>query len=146
MEIDPHLFEIRANLDDQSPEQLAPMLDLLLAQGAADAWLTPIIMKKGRPALQLSLLVKKELLNQFEELIFKHTTTLGFRYSPVTAHRLERRFEEVDTPWGRVKIKLGFYNGKMTTFAPEFEDCAQLARETGIPLKEVFAAANLAFG
>ncbi len=145
MLIEHEYIEVRSNIDDQSPEQLAPLLEDLITLGAADAWLTHILMKKGRPGVQLSVLCTQNSLHLVEEFIFTNTTALGFRYTPVTRHALERRFEEVQTPYGPIKIKLGFYQGANVGYAPEYEDCAKLAKEKGVPLKDVFAEANRAY-
>lgn len=142
MEIDDELLLLEANLDDQSPEELSPLLDLFLNAGVRDAYFTPIIMKKGRPALKLSLLFNKFKLAEIEELVFTHTSSFGFRITETTCHRLARHFEEVQTKYGPVKIKIGEYQGKRVSFAPEFEDCALLAKKSGQPLKVIFSEAN----
>ncbi len=145
MEIDDELLLLEANLDDQSPEELSPLLDLFLGAGVRDAYFTPIIMKKGRPALKLSLLFNKFKLAEIEELVFTHTSTFGFRVFETTCHRLDRSFEEVETQWGTVKIKIGKYQGRRVSFAPEFDDCAALAKKSGQPLKVIFSEANHAY-
>ena len=145
MEIDDQLLTLEVNLDDQSPEELAPLLDLFLEAGARDAFFVPIIMKKGRPALKLTLLVDKYELAKMEELVFTHTTSFGFRITESTCHRLTRFFTEVETKYGVVKIKVGQYQGKEVSFAPEFEDCKLLANKSGQPLKLIFQAANQAY-
>ena len=145
MKIEKEILEVRSNLDDQSPEQIAPLLEDLIELGALDAWLTPIIMKKGRPALQLNVLCEANLLEKIERFIFTHTTALGFRYTPVTRHALERRIEEIETRYGMVRVKVGLYRDEKVGYAPEYEDCALLAKTLGIPIKEVFAEANRAY-
>lgn len=92
--------------------------------------------------MQLNLLCTCSLLEKIEAYIFTHTTGLGFRYHPVTRHTLERRMIEIETQYGKIHIKIGQYEGREVSFAPEYEDCAKLARALKIPLKEVFAEAN----
>ena len=143
--LDPDLLELSANLDDMNPEFLAHVFDRLFAVGAKDVWAVPILMKKGRPAVTLKVLFPASLLPQVEEVIFAETTTLGLRYHPLTCHRLEKRLVEVQTPWGKVPVKLGYLGGQLTQVSPEFEACKTLALKAQVPLKEVYEAAKKAF-
>ena len=138
-EIDPHTMKVEANLDDVSGELLGYAMDKLFDAGALDVYYVPIYMKKNRPAVILTVLCRVETLPAIRELIFRETTTLGLRYSPLTVHRLERRFRRVSTRWGTVRIKTGFYGGEVVQEAPEYEDCKQIAEANGVALKEVFA-------
>ena len=144
-QIDKDLLEIACNLDNQSPETLAPLLDRLLKAGAKDAWLTPIVMKKGRLAVCLQVLAKGADLEKIERLIFNETKTLGLRYYPVTCHRLEKRWFLVQTPWGGVGVKLGYMDGELMQASPEFEDCLALANSASVPLEQVYRAALAAW-
>jgi len=137
-EIDNEMIEIRVNLDDLNPEIYTHIMDLLFKSGAKDVFLTPIIMKKGRPGLLLTVLSKSNLLNKIKEIIFKETSTLGLRYHSTTCHRLERSFQKVSTPWGELTVKIGYYQGEMVNFAPEFDQCTKLATENNIPLKQIY--------
>ncbi|MFA7171854.1 MAG: nickel pincer cofactor biosynthesis protein LarC [Kiritimatiellia bacterium] len=137
---------LETNLDDCNPEWLGTLLEELLEIGALDVWHTPIIMKKGRPAIQLSVLAEPNSSESCKTLIFKSTTTFGIRSSNVTRAELERQFMEVETAWGRVSVKCGILNGQTITLAPEHDCCASLAKAAGITVKEVSTAAALIAG
>src|SRR6476661_4067836 len=96
------VVKIEANLDDLSPEITAATMERLMAAGALDAWLTPIQMKKGRPAVMLSVLCEEEKQNALLDLIFAETSTFGVRLERMIRLKLERRFREVQTPYGAV--------------------------------------------
>ncbi|MBI5015582.1 MAG: LarC family nickel insertion protein [Deltaproteobacteria bacterium] len=138
------LLVLEANLDDLSPELLATLPDTCLEAGALDAWLTPALMKKGRPAHCLSALCTEDAAAAVEEAIFRHSSTLGVRRLRVERDALARVWEEVETPWGSVRVKIGLLEGAPVNRAPEFEDCRARAREAGVPLKQVYAAAMAA--
>ncbi|MGC4123098.1 MAG: nickel pincer cofactor biosynthesis protein LarC [Myxococcales bacterium] len=132
---------LEANLDDATPQLLAHVVDRLLAAGALDAWIAPVTMKKGRPGHVLGALAPAALRAGLTELILRETPSLGVRVHPVERAVLERRFEEVETPWGPVKVKIGMLSSADVNATPEYEDCARLAREKDVPLKQVLAAA-----
>jgi len=135
------LLVLECNLDDQNPEIMPYVLEKLLAAGALDAWLQPVIMKKGRPAQTLKVLCRPEQKPELQQILFKETTTLGVRFYPVERAALERRWKTVQTPWGDVRVKEGLMDGKVVNAFPEFEDCKKLAEEKGIPLKDIETAA-----
>ncbi|MCL4545625.1 MAG: nickel pincer cofactor biosynthesis protein LarC [Chloroflexi bacterium] len=139
------LHILTCNIDDMQPEFYATVLDKLLSRGALDAWISPILMKKGRPALQLSTLCDPQETPSLQELLFRETTTLGIRVQTVERIALDRRWETVETPFGAVRIKLGILNGQVVNVAPEFEDCARVARSNQVPEKLVFQAAIRAY-
>lgn len=134
-------FALEANLDDATPQLLAHALERLLEQGALDAWIAPVTMKKGRPGHLLGALCPGPLRAKLTEMLLRETPTLGVRAWRVERAALERQFQEVETPYGRVKVKLGLLSGRRVNASPEYEDCARLAKEKGVPLKEVLAAA-----
>jgi len=136
--IDEEMFVVQSNLDDMNPEWCSHISDSLFAAGANDVYWIPIIMKKGRPGLMLNVLVQADRLEQVEDVIFRETTTLGLRYIRTTCHRLGRRFEIVETPWGQVSVKEGYHREELVQFAPEFADCERIAKEHGVPLKAVY--------
>ncbi|MDH5560217.1 MAG: LarC family nickel insertion protein [Deltaproteobacteria bacterium] len=138
MEIDDEMLEIKANIDDMNPELYSYVIGRLFDGGANDVYLTPIIMKKGRPALKLNVLVHRSKILVIRDIILSETTTLGLRYYPVTCVRLRRSIVKVETPWGKVDVKLGFQGEKMVNFAPENKDCEKIAAEWKIPLKDVY--------
>lgn len=135
------LLVLECNLDDMNPEILPYVLEKLLSAGALDAWLQPIVMKKGRPAQMLKVLCREESQPVLQKIIFTETTTLGIRSYPVQRTALARSWKKVSTPWGEVRVKEGMLDGQMVNAAPEFEDCRQIAEKSGQPLKAVAAAA-----
>ncbi|MFN3466315.1 MAG: nickel insertion protein, partial [Candidatus Brocadiales bacterium] len=102
---------------------------------------TPIQMKKNRPGILLSALVPEAARPDVEMVFFQETTTFGIRAYRVARKRLQRMPAEVDTPYGRVKVKVGWLNGQVRRVAPEYEDCRRIAEEKGIPLRVVYQAA-----
>lgn len=134
---------VEANIDDLNPQNYDYVMDKLFKNGALDVWLTPIIMKKGRPAVLLSALIPGtgEFLQSISAILLAETTTLGMRHYKVQRIMADRKFVQVDLPWGKVNIKYGMCQGKVCNYAPEYEDCRKLAEEHGIPLKTVQQAA-----
>jgi uncharacterized protein (TIGR00299 family) protein len=135
------VVQVEANLDDMSPELCEHVAERLFAAGALDVWWTPVVMKKSRPALVLGVLAPTGRREDVLATILRETTTLGARFGEVGRRTLERRVEEVATPWGTVAVKLGLLAGEVVNVAPEYESCRARAREHGVPLKDVFAAA-----
>jgi hypothetical protein len=136
-----HLMLLAANIDDLPAEILGTLIDTCLQAGALDAWLTPVLMKKGRPASLLHALCPADRTWAVERSLFRSSSTLGIRRSWVERDALGRLWEEADTPWGRVRIKVGRLGNEVVNRAPEFEDCLRLAEVAGVPVKEVYAAA-----
>jgi uncharacterized protein (TIGR00299 family) protein len=136
------LVLLETNIDDQPAEQLAYAVEQLLALGALDAWLAPIQMKKGRIGTLLSALAPAELEQAAVALIMRETTTLGVRRRAVERHVCEREIVTVATPLGAVRVKRKRWQGEDLGAAPEYEDCARLAREHGVPLQEVYRLAQ----
>ena len=134
---------VEANIDDMNPEIYGYLLDLLLERGARDVYITPIHMKKGRPANLLSALVDEAQLDAVVHTILVETTTIGVRYHPVERRKLERSSATVPTPYGPVRVKVSRFDGRRRT-APEFDDCARLAREHRVPIQSIYAAARAA--
>jgi uncharacterized protein (TIGR00299 family) protein len=131
---------IEANLDDASPEVLGYAAERLLEAGALDVALAPLVMKKGRPGTRLQVVARPEDRERLAAIVFAETTTLGVRWWTAERRVQERRWVEVDTRYGRVRIKVG-----ECTWAPEYEDCRRLARDAGVPLKDVLAEAGFAY-
>lgn len=132
------------NIDDMSGEVWPYVQEKLMAAGALDAWITPIIMKKGRPAQMLSVLMHPQDLPVLEKIILTETTTLGMRYYDVARHCSERSFIEVKLPQGSVKVKFSQAGGQILNIAPEFEDCRKLAEASKMPLKKIMQMAAAA--
>jgi uncharacterized protein (TIGR00299 family) protein len=133
---------LACNIDDLDPRVWPDVLAVLLAAGARDAWLTPIIMKKGRPAHTLSALVGPAEAAAVRDAIFMHTSTLGLRETAVVKRALERRFRAVYVDGQRIAVKLGSLpDGRMTTAQPEWEDVRRAAAALGRPARAVIAEA-----
>ena len=135
-----HVLE--ANVDDLDPRLWPAVLDRLLAAGAVDAWLTPVLMKKGRPAHTLSALVPQAQLSAVRAVFFRETSTLGLRETPVTKRALVRTFSSVEVGGRQVAVKHGWYDGELVTSTPEWEDVARVAEELGLPVRQVLEAAQ----
>ncbi|MGG1517538.1 nickel insertion protein [Paenibacillus oryzisoli] len=143
--VDDHMLLVQANLDDMNPEWVSFLMDKLFDAGANDVYVVPIIMKKGRPGIMLNVLIEEERLSAVEEVIFSESTTLGLRYLHASCHRLAREFEHVETKWGTLTVKVGYHAGKLVQFAPEFKECEQVAKQYGVPLKQVYEEVRLQF-
>lgn len=131
------MIQIEANIDNMNPELYTPLLENLLALGVNDAWFTPIIMKKGRPAILLAILCSEERLKQVEEFLFTETTTIGFRYFQVQRSICERKFDMVDYEGHTIHVKRAFYEGRCVNTSLEYEDVARVAAALKRPLKVV---------
>ncbi len=131
------LTVLECNLDDASPQLVSSVLERLMTAGALDVWVTPVVMKKGRPGHLLGVLCTPEKKQALVELLLVESTSLGVRASQVERFALDRRFDSVTTPWGAVQVKVGLRAGRVVNVAPEFEDCRALAETAKVPLKEV---------
>ncbi len=139
------IYVLETHLDDLSPQLMAHLAERLMAAGALDVGLSPLLMKKGRPGQRLTVVCRAGDRKPLTELIFRESTTLGVRAYPVERDELERRHIEVETPYGRIRIKLGLLRGEVVNAAPEYDDCLAAAEQHGVPLKEVMFAAMAAF-
>ncbi len=136
---------LETTLDDLPGELVPHVLDALRAAGAADAWARPVLMKKGRPGIELACIAAPERGDALRRVLFRETTTLGVRGRLVEKWALERSWVEVEVGGGLVRLKLGRLDGEVVNVAPEFADCEAAARATGLPLKEVYARARAAY-
>lgn len=139
------VWVLEANLDDLSPQLVSVALDAVLAAGALDAWVAPVTMKKGRPGHLFGALAQGADRARVEETIFRETSTLGIRIARWERAVLDRELLEVETEYGKVRVKVGRLHGVQLNAAPEFEDCRQAAGRHGVAVKEVMAAALSAF-
>jgi uncharacterized protein (TIGR00299 family) protein len=130
---------VEANIDDMNPELYTLIEEKLFENGALDVYKTNIIMKKGRPAIKLSVLVDNDKLEVIENILFTETTTLGIREYGVKKKMLKRQFEKVNTKYGDITIKKGLLNGQVIKIKPEFEDCKKLAEESNIPIRDIYS-------
>ncbi len=129
---------IECNIDDMNPEFYDYIINLLFDAGAKDVYITPIIMKKSRPAVTLSVLCKSSSEKAVEEILFRETSSLGLRKHTVEKIMLKRKIDSVTTKYGKVKIKSAFYNDTLVKSKPEYEDCIKIAKKENIPIKEVY--------
>lgn len=136
-----HLALLATNVDDMNPEWLPAVVERLLAAGARDVWLTPIVMKKGRPAHTLSVLADPAAVPSLREVVYTHTTSLGIRESRVDRHRLVRETVTVETAWGRIRVKVATLPGGEQRASPEYEDCRRISEQRGVPLQSLYEAA-----
>jgi pyridinium-3,5-bisthiocarboxylic acid mononucleotide nickel chelatase len=132
---------IEANIDDMPSEFCGYLLDRLFAAGARDVWFTPIVMKKGRPALTVSALCAADLREAVGAVLLAESTSIGYRYRPVGRRTLSRSSVEVATPFGAVSVKVASDGERVLNAAPEFEAVRRLAEAAGVSWKEVYAAA-----
>jgi uncharacterized protein (TIGR00299 family) protein len=132
---------IEANIDDLNPQVLAYTTERLVEFGALDVSLQPVQMKKGRAGTLLRAVAKPEHREAIAQLIFAETSTLGVRIYPAERRVQARTFTEVETPHGKVRIKVSSEG----SYAPEYEDCRRLATQTGVALKHIIAEANFAY-
>ncbi|MGQ9505903.1 MAG: nickel pincer cofactor biosynthesis protein LarC [Thermogutta sp.] len=139
------VWMVQTNWDDAPGELIGYVIEQLWKLGVLDVFVTPIQMKKNRPAVQLTVLCLVELIPQVEQILFRETTTLGVRFWPVERHTLLRRAEIVETPYGPVQGKVSFLPDGEARFSPEFEACRKLAGEKNLPLRVIYEAAELAF-
>src|SRR5262249_7210265 len=137
------VWVLETNLDDLPAEVIGYCYDLLLKAGALDVFTTPIFMKKNRPGVLLSVLAPEANLSALDAILCRETTTSGVRRYPAQRHKLHRKPHTVETPWGPVQGKLGWREGRPPVFSPEYEDCARVAREHGVALREVYRVAQL---
>jgi hypothetical protein len=130
---------VQTNLDDVPGEVVGYCFDALFAAGALDVFTTAIQMKKNRPGVMLSVLVSEEKLGEIEAILFRETQTFGLRRTRMERSKLDREIITVPTPWGDLRAKRGLRDG-LEVLTPEYEDCARVAREHNIPLRQVMAA------
>ena len=124
------LIEIAANIDDLNPQIYDHVVERLLESGARDVTLTPTIMKKGRPAVTISVLADPAARERIAAVLFAETSTIGLRFHPVARLKLVREIIEVETQWGRVRVKVSRAGDDALTVSPEYDDCKRVARAT----------------
>ena len=120
-----------------SPEYYQYIFDRLLKNGALDVYITPIFMKKQRPANMLSVLCKEENLENLRKVIFEETSTFGLRQYKVDRYALDRDFKVIRTPFGDVRVKMGYLNGKFIKSHIESDDVKRIAEKTGLSVQAV---------
>lgn len=136
-----HPLLIECNIDDLDPRVWPSVIAALLDAGASDAWLTPILMKKGRPAHTLSVLTGGAAADAVRGAIWRHTSTIGAREVPVTKRALDREMVAVDVAGHAVDVKLASHGGEVVNAQPEWDDVARAADALGRPVNDVLAEA-----
>ena len=132
------LYVIECNIDDTTSEQISYISNIVLLPVSLDTWITPILMKKGRPAFLLSVLCTESNLNTLLELIFTQTSTLGVRIQTIQRAEIERFVETIQHPkYGTVSVKVGFYNSEPVKIKAEYEMCREISQKMKVPLKTV---------
>jgi len=139
------ILQVETNLDDVNPQTYEHVMEQLFAQGALDATLTPVIMKRGRPGIVVTCLVAPANLDPVLEVLFRETTALGVRIQQVNRQILSRRFASVKVHGGTVRIKIAEAEATKAKAAPEYLDCKRIAERTGRPVKDVMEEAMVAF-
>jgi len=136
---------LETNIDDMNPQIYDYLMGRLFSQGALDVYLTPILMKKGRPAILLSILSEPDKVQALMEIVFAETTTLGLRLQDVARRKLPRENQRVRTPWGEVRVKVSTMGKKVIKKTPEMDDCKRIAEKAGIPLAKILEAVHKRF-
>ena len=131
------IYEIIANIDDMSSEVYSYIYEKFINDGALDIYTQSIYMKKNRPAIKLCILCKEDDLNKFIDLMILQTSTFGIRYSKYNRVTLDRKFTKIETEYGKITVKLGYYNGQLIRITPEYEDCKNISINKNIPLNSL---------
>lgn len=131
-------FVVECNIDDMNPEFYSDVMDSLFETGAQDVFFTPIIMKKSRPAVMISVICHDHHLKAVEEILLLRTSTLGVKSSKVIKTMLKRDFVKVSTKYGDVTVKNAYWRGKKIKCKPEYEECKRLAEERGVSIKTIY--------
>lgn len=129
---------IECNIDDMNPEYYDFLFENLFSIGADDVFLTPVMMKKNRPAHKLSVLCKEELAGKIRKSIFENSSTIGMREFQVRKYALERKEEKQNTTLGTVRVKKAFLEGRIVQIKPEYDDVKKIAEEKNLSIKEVY--------
>lgn len=135
------VVEILCEIDDMNPQLFGPLMDQLHQAGALDVFYAPVQMKKNRPGTLVTVLARPEDRDRLSGILFAETTTIGVRYQEMLRECLEREIVDVETPVGVVRFKVAKRNDRVLNAAPEFDDCARIAAERGLPVKDVQALA-----
>ncbi len=132
---------LEANIDDMNPEFYELLIERLFDSGALDVFLTPIVMKRGRPATKVSVITARDRRGAIEETLFDNSSTFGVRATPIDRTKTDRAWVTVATRWGDVRLKLKIWRGRVIEVAPEYADCLAIARHADAPLRLVYGEA-----
>ncbi|MFB3853679.1 MAG: nickel pincer cofactor biosynthesis protein LarC [Vicinamibacterales bacterium] len=136
---------IESAIDDMNPQIFGVVMEKLYAAGALEVYYQSVQMKKNRPGTLVTVIARPDGRPSLTRILFSETTTIGLRYQEVARECLERGWESVETPYGAIRIKVARLGGETTNWAPEFDDCARLAADKGVPVKRVIDAASRAW-
>ena len=136
------VYVIETNIDDMNPQHVGYTVEKLLCEGALDAYVTNIQMKKSRPAFKLTAIADIGKLQNIASVLFNETPAIGLRFYETNRLKLERSFEKVRTAYGELKVKVSRGPGKLSTVTPEHDECVRLARDRNVPLRKVYEAAK----
>ncbi len=125
-----------------SSEVYSYIYERFIDEGVLDIYTQSIYMKKNRPATKLCILCKEDDLNKFIDLMLLQTSTFGIRYNKYNRVTLDRKFTKIETEYGKITVKLGYYNGKLIRATPEYEDCRKIAINKNIPLNSLLNNIN----
>ncbi len=128
------IIQVETNIDDMNPQVYEHLFEALFSAGAVDVFLTPVIMKRGRPAILLTALTPPAFLDEITQILFRETTTLGLRIQRVARRKLVREVKKRKTPYGPLRVKTAFQNGKPLRSRPEFREVRKLSKKRGLPL------------
>jgi len=137
------IVQVETTVDDMSPQLYEPLLERLLEAGALDVWLTPVIMKRSRPGVVLTVLCEPARVADLSRLLFEESSTIGVRWTAYQRARLEREMVRLDTAHGPVTFKVSRLEGRVVTVTPEFEEVRRIARDRGLPVREVLEQARV---
>jgi pyridinium-3,5-bisthiocarboxylic acid mononucleotide nickel chelatase len=135
------VVEIVCEIDDMNPQLFGPLMDRLLTAGALDVFYAPVQMKKNRPGTLVTVLAPPALREALSAILFTDTTTIGVRYQEMSRECLDREVVTVETPLGAIRFKVASRDGRVLNASPEFDDCARIAAERTLPVKDVYALA-----
>jgi len=139
---DETVVQVETTIDDMSPQLYEPLMERLFAGGALDVFLTPVIMKRGRPGVVLTALCVPDRVAELSRTLFEQSSTIGVRWSERRRARLEREMIPVQTAYGTVACKVSRLDGRVVTITPEFADVARIAADKAVPVREVLDQAR----
>ncbi len=139
------IVTIECEIDDMNPQLFGPLMDRLSEAGALDVFYAAVQMKKNRPGTLVTVIAHPAKREAIAAVLFVHTTTIGVRYQEMLRDRLDREIQSVETPVGPIRFKIATRDGRVLNAAAEFDDCARIASERGVPIKDVQAIATRAW-
>jgi hypothetical protein len=139
------IVRIECEIDDMNPQLFGPLMDRLAAAGALDVFYAPVQMKKNRPGTLVTIIAPPERREAITGVLFTDTTTIGVRYDEMLRDRLDREIRTIETPVGAIRFKVAGRDGRILNAAAEFDDCARVAGERGLSIKDVQAIATKAW-